>query len=162
MRTMFLVAAALGTAFAAGCAPADKTPAGGEPPATDATVAPAEAKIGGDAPSPVPAFKGGGEHFSIDIQSVGKGDHKTELVWGSGSYKASGNLRYNGPVMDAPSTLIVLSGELTLPEGARPATVEIKREECTDDADRKHMHSVQVHVEGVEAEMRGCGDLAQY
>jgi hypothetical protein len=122
-------------------------------------------KIGADQVgkvSPVPAFKGFGEHWSIDIQATGEMNHKVDLTWGSGSEKASGSARYNGQPADAPSGLIVLSGELNTQQGAKPMTIEIKAGECIDDGDNKHMHSVQVHVDGMDALTGGCGDLAVY
>lgn len=111
--------------------------------------------------SPVPAFMGGGEHWSIDIQATGDMNHRVQLTWGSGSQKASGQLAYRGQPADAPRTLIVLSGELATAQGAKPMTVEIRDSACTDDGDRPHRHSVQVTVEGLQ-QMRGCGDLAVY
>ncbi|MGO1073558.1 hypothetical protein [Lysobacter sp. CA199] len=134
---------------------------------TPAEPGPADAprgKIGADQVgkvSPVPAFKGFGEHWSIDIQATGEMNHKVDLTWGSGSEKASGSARYNGQPADAPSTLIVLSGELTTVAGAKPMTIEISRKECTDDGDNKHMQTVDVHVEGMD-KFSGCGDLAVY
>jgi hypothetical protein len=121
-------------------------------------------KIGADQVgkvSPVPAFKGFGEHWSIEIQATGEMNHKVDLTWGSGSEKASGSARYNGQPADAPSTLIVLSGELAGKDGAKPMTIEISRQECTDDGDNKHMQSVSVHVDGMDT-FKGCGDLAMY
>ncbi|UHQ23380.1 hypothetical protein LVB77_01300 [Lysobacter sp. 5GHs7-4] len=151
----------------AGCAATDpgKTAATAEPaPAeTSPAVAP-RGKIGADQVgqvSPVPAFKGLGEHWSVDIQARGGMDHSVALVWGSGSYRADGHALYRGQPADAPSSLIVLSGELQTPQGAKPMTIEILRKDCTDDGDRPHQHSVSVHVEGMDA-LRGCGDLAVY
>ncbi|MEI2432386.1 hypothetical protein RDV84_06800 [Lysobacter yananisis] len=144
-------------------APAAGTDAGA-PPATD-PAAPPSAKIGADQVgklSPVPAFKGFGEHWSIDIQSTGEMNHKVDLTWGSGGEKASGTARYNGQPADAPSTLIVLSGELNTKDGAKPMTIEISRKECIDDGDNKHMQSVAVHVDGMDKFDGGCGDLAVY
>ena len=126
---------------------------------------PASAKIGADQVgkvSPVPAFKGFGEHWSIDIQATGEMNHKVDLTWGSGSEKASGSARYNGQPADAPNTLIVLSGELQTQAGAKPMTIEISKKECIDDGDNKHMHSVDVSVEGMDKLTGGCGDLAVY
>lgn len=176
MRLMPL-AAILAVAVLAACS---KPPAA-EPPAVDAnkpatvdTAAPVAdpapaaqpmGKIGADQVgkvSPVPAFKGFGEHWSIDIQATGEMNHKVDLTWGSGGEKASGSARYNGQPADAPNSLIVLSGELNTPKGAKPMTIEITAGECIDDGDNKHMHSVQVHVDGMDALTGGCGDLAVY
>ncbi|MEH6420506.1 hypothetical protein [Pseudomonas sp. CGJS7] len=157
-----------GAADAAKNAPADTAApadANTAPPATDPGPAGQPmGKIGADQVgkvSPVPAFKGFGEHWSIDIHATGEMNHKVELTWGSGSEKASGSARYNGQPADAPSTLIVLSGELNTAAGAKPMTVEISQKECTDDGDNKHMQSVDVHVDGMD-KMSGCGDLAVY
>jgi hypothetical protein len=121
-------------------------------------------KIGADQVgkvSPVPAFKGFGEHWGIEIQATGERSHKVELTWGSGSEKASGTVDYKGQAADAPDSLIVLSGELATKQGAKPMVVEISRKDCTDDGDGAHRHSVQVTVDGLP-QMRGCGDLAMY
>lgn len=178
MRLTPFVAIAI-LAFATACS---------KPPATDpatpdaAKAAPADAvapapvsdpgpagqpmgKIGADQVgklSPVPAFKGFGEHWSVDIQATGEMNHKVDLTWGSGGEKASGSARYNGQPADAPSSLIVLSGELSTAQGAKPMTVEISRKDCIDDGDNKHSYSVQVHVEGMDPLQGGCGDLAVY
>ncbi|ATE74387.1 hypothetical protein [Lysobacter capsici] len=179
MRLMPL-AAILTVAVLAACS----KPPVADPPAVDAnkaatadTVAPAAdptpaapadqpmGKIGADQVgkvSPVPAFKGFGEHWSIDIHATGEMNHQVELTWGSGGEKASGSARYNGQPADASSSLIVLSGELATKQGAKPMTIEIKAGECIDDGDNKHMHSVQVHVDGMDALTGGCGDLAVY
>lgn len=175
MRLSFLSAALLGaaslSAALAGCAGTDagKSAAPTEPAttATD-TAAPAErpaAKIAADQVgkvSPVPAFKGFGEHWSVDIQASGDDfDHTVALTWGSGSYNATGHARYKGRPAGAPSSPIVLSGELATAQGAKPMTIEISRKDCTDDGDRPHQHSVRVLVEGMDP-MQGCGDLAVY
>lgn len=164
-------AAILSLAFLAACTAPDKNqdaaaPApAAQPAAQPDPAAPPAAKIGADQVgklSPVPAFKGFSEHWSIDIQATGEMNHKVELTWGSGSEKASGNARYNGQPADAPSDLIVLSGELQTKDGAKPMTIEISRKECIDDGDNKHMHSVDVSVEGMDKFSGGCGDLAVY
>lgn len=171
MRLIPLVAV-LATVLAVGCAPAGPAKsdnAAGDaaaPPAADpAPAAQPMGKIGADQVgkvSPVPAFKGFGEHWGIDIQATGEMNHKVDLTWGSGGEKASGSARYNGQPADAPSSLIVLSGELDTKLGAKPMTIEIKAGECIDDGDNKHMHSVQVHVDGMDPLTGGCGDLAVY
>ncbi|MBT2750153.1 MULTISPECIES: hypothetical protein [unclassified Lysobacter] len=179
MRPMSL-AAVLAVAVLAACS---KPPvADSAKPAMADTAAPADAarvpeptagagagerpmgKIGADQVgkvSPVPAFKGFGEHWSIEIQATGEMNHKVDLTWGSGSEKASGSARYNGRPADAPGTPIVLSGELTGKDGAKPMTIEISRQDCTDDGDTKHLQSVSVHVDGMDT-FKGCGDLAMY
>ena len=144
-------------------APATTAPAADPNPAAPAGQP--MGKIGADQVgkvSPVPAFKGFGEHWGIDIHATGEMNHKVELTWGSGGEKASGSARYNGQPADAPGSLIVLSGELDTQQGAKPMTIEIKAGECIDDGDNKHMHSVQVHVDGMDALTGGCGDLAVY
>lgn len=175
MRLSLLSAALLGAASLsvalAGCAgtAAGKTAAPAEPATTAAdTAAPAErpaGKIAADQVgkvSPVPAFKGFGEHWSVDIQASGDDfDHTVALTWGSGSYNATGHARYQARPAAAPGSPIVLSGELDTAQGAKPMTIEISRQDCTDDGDRPHQHSVRVRVEGMDP-MQGCGDLAVY
>ncbi|SFL09550.1 hypothetical protein [Lysobacter sp. cf310] len=164
MRLSYLPAAVLSAALAA-CA---GTPAPAEPGVAPDPAAPAErpaGKIGADQVgkvSPVPAFKGIGEHWSIDIQASGDMQHTVALTWGSGSYSAKGQARYNGQPADAPSSLIVLSGALDTAQGAKPMIIEIVRKDCTDDGDRPHQHSVSVRVEGMDPPLQGCGDLAVY
>ena len=104
--------------------------------------------------SPVPAFKGGGPGWRIDIASSGQMDHAVTLVRGDDSL--AGNARYLGQPADAPSGLIVLSGELA----GQPLIVEIAAEPCSGEDGRQRAHRVQVTLEG--AQLRGCGDLAQY
>ncbi|SDX85689.1 hypothetical protein [Lysobacter enzymogenes] len=172
------LAAIASLALLAACTAPDKPKDATATPAADSAAAtapqpavaadgpgPASAKIGADQVgkvSPVPAFKGFGEHWSIDIQATGEMNHKIDLTWGSGSEKASGTARYNGQPADAPNTLIVLSGELQTKSGAKPMTIEISKKECIDDGDNKHMHSVDVSVEGMDKLTGGCGDLAVY
>lgn len=113
--------------------------------------------------SPVPAFNGGGEGWSIDITSTGGGAHDASLVWASGSRQSDFKLFYKGQPADAPSTLIVLSGEIRAAGTLRPVIVEIKREPCKDDAGASFLHSVTVTAEGLvpgTSQMRGCGHLA--
>lgn len=165
MRLSYLSAAVLSAALA-GCAAT--TPAPAEPAVAPDRLAPAErpaGKIGADQVgkvSPVPAFKGFGEHWSIDIQASGDMQHTVALTWGSGSYSAKGQARYNGQPADAPSSLIVLSGALDTAQGPKPMIIEISRKDCTDDGDGAHQHSVSVRVEGMDPPLQGCGDLAVY
>jgi hypothetical protein len=175
MRLFFPSAAAASVAFLgaalAACAGTDagKSAAPVEPATTAAdTAASAErpaGKIAADQVgkvSPVPAFKGFGEHWSVEIQASGDDfDHSVSLTWGSGSYNATGHARYRARPAGAPSSPIVLSGDLDTAQGAKPMTIEISRQDCTDDGDRPHQHSVRVRVEGMEP-MQGCGDLAVY
>lgn len=121
--------------------------------------------------SPVPAFKGLGEHFNIEIQSQGEQTaegmrHSVHLVWGMGTYDAEGTLFYRsapdrnmpGPARGAP---ILLDGTLETAQGPKTIRVEIITEACTDDADRPHPQRVTVALQG-ETGMQGCGDLAVY
>jgi len=167
---------ALCAALLAGCAApeAPKTAGPATPAPADEKAAPATAaSAGGERPrgkigadqvgklSPVPALKGFGEHWSIQIQATGGMNHSVELTWGSGSEKASGQARYLGQPADAPRDLIVLSGELSTAQGAKPMTIEIDRSECIDDGDGRHRNSVRVSVDGMD-KMEGCADLAMY
>lgn len=116
--------------------------------------------------SPVPAFKGLGEHFNIEIQSQGEQTpegmrHSVRLVWGMGTYEGEGTLFYRsapGPARGAP---ILLDGTLQTAQGPKTIRVEITTEACTDDADRPHPQRVTVALQG-ETGMQGCGDLAVY
>ena len=116
--------------------------------------------------SPVPAFKGLGEHFNIEIQSQGEQTpegmrHSVRLVWGMGTYEGEGTLFYRsapGPARGAP---ILLDGTLQTAQGPKTMRVEIVTEACTDDADRPHPQRVTVALQG-ETGMQGCGDLAVY
>jgi hypothetical protein len=116
--------------------------------------------------SPVPAFKGLGEHFNIEIQSQGEQTpegmrHSVRLVWGMGTYEGEGTLFYRsapGPARGAP---IQLDGTLQTAQGPKTLRVEIVTEPCTDDADQLHPQRVTVALQG-ETGMQGCGDLAVY
>ena len=116
--------------------------------------------------SPVPAFKGLGEHFNIEIQSQGEQTpegmrHSVRLVWGMGTYEGEGTLFYRstpGPARGAP---ILLDGTLQTAQGPKTLRVEIVTEACTDDADQPHPQRVTVALQG-ETGMQGCGDLAVY
>ena len=116
--------------------------------------------------SPVPAFKGLGEHFNIEIQSQGEQTpegmrHSVRLVWGMGTYEGEGTLFYRsapGPARGAP---ILLDGTLQTAQGSKTLRVEIVTEACTDDADQPHPQRVTVALQG-ETGMQGCGDLAVY
>lgn len=105
--------------------------------------------------SPVPAFTGGGAGWRIEIASTGKGNHDASLSADGRTH--TGMLRYLGQPADAPSTLIVLNGEL----GRQPAIVEIKREPCRNAEGVDTQASVQVTMEG-QPQRRGCGHLAVY
>ena len=116
--------------------------------------------------SPVPAFKGLGEHFNIEIQSEGGPTaeglrHRVHLVWGMGSYEADGTLFYRGTPGPSRGAPIALDGTLDTAKGKQAIRVEIDTEACTDDADIAHPQRVTVTMQG-EPVMRGCGDLAVY
>ncbi|HIE1099910.1 MULTISPECIES: hypothetical protein [Stenotrophomonas] len=140
-----LAIAALLAGLLAGCTtPASKTTADeSRPPAIAAGM------------SPVPAFTGGGAGWRIEIASTGKGNHDASLSADGRTH--TGTLRYLGQPADAPSTLIVLNGEL----GKQPAVVEIKRESCRNAEGVDTLASVQVTMEG-QPQRRGCGHLAVY
>ncbi|PZS90553.1 MULTISPECIES: hypothetical protein [Stenotrophomonas] len=144
MRPIALAAAGVLAGLLAGCT----TPA--QPLADE----PRHPSIAADL-SPVPAFTGGGEGWSIEIASTGKGDHDASLNADGRTWK--GALRYRGQPADAPSSLIVLNGEL----GKQPAIVEIKREPCRSAEGMDTQASVQVTMEG-QPQRRGCGHLAVY
>lgn len=144
MRPIAFAAAAVLAGLLAGCT----TPA--QPLADE----PRHPSIAADL-SPVPAFTGGGAGWSIEIASTGKGNHDASLNADGGTWK--GVLRYRGQPADAPSSLIVLNGEL----GKQPAIVEIKRESCRNAEGVDTLASVQVTMEG-QPQRRGCGHLAVY
>ncbi|WP_363799731.1 hypothetical protein ABU614_06170 [Lysobacter firmicutimachus] len=173
MRSIALTAA-LCAALLAGCAaPEPAKTAEPAAPAADQAGDTGASAVGGERPlgkigadqvgklSPVPALKGFGEHWSIQIQATGEMNHRVELTWGSGSEKASGQARYFGQPADAPADLIVLSGELSTVQGAKPMTIEIDRMECIDDGDGRHRNSIRVSVDGMD-KLEGCADLAMY
>ncbi len=122
--------------------------------------------------SPVPAFKGLGEHFNIEIQSQGEQTpegrrHSVHLVWGTpvgsmGTYEGEGTLFYrSAPGPARGGAPILLDGTLETAQGPKTIRVEIVTEPCTDDADRPHPQRVTVALQG-ETGMQGCGDLAVY
>ncbi len=151
-----------GAAAPVTAAPDAPTPAAAPPPGAAGKISPdMVGKV-----SPVPAFKGLGEHFNIEIQSQGEQTsegmrHRVHLIWGMGTYDAEGTLFYRsapGPARGAP---ILLDGTLETAEGTKTIRVEIITEPCTDDADRPHPQRVKIALQG-ETGMQGCGDLAVY
>lgn len=122
--------------------------------------------------SPVPAFMGGGAMaggagWRIDIQATGNMQHKFSISGSDGVVKATGTLAYKGPVADAASSLIVLSGQRDDIQNAdNGVIVEIQPKSCTDAAGQVHMHSVAVYADSLSAlgmnRLQGCGDLAVY
>ncbi|RRU74352.1 hypothetical protein [Stenotrophomonas maltophilia] len=140
-----VVAAALLAGMLAGCASTSSQ---------TAADAPRHPSVAADL-SLVPAFSGGGAGWSIEIASTGQGNHDASLSADGRTHK--GTLRYLGQPADAPSSLIVLNGEL----GQQPAIVEIKRESCRNAEGVETLASVQVTMEG-QPQRRGCGHLAVY
>jgi hypothetical protein len=116
--------------------------------------------------SPVPAFRGLGEHFNIEIQSRGEPTaeglaHHLHLIWGSGSFEAEGTLFYRGTPGPSRGTPILLDGTLNTTKGKKAIRVEIVTEPCTDDADVAHPQRVKVAIQG-GTDLNGCGELAVY
>lgn len=118
--------------------------------------------------SPVPAFVGSGAGWRIDIQATGNMQHKFSITGSDGVVKATGTLAYKGPVADATSSLIVLSGQRDDIQSAdNGVIVEIQAKACTDaGGEQPHMHSVAVYADSLAAlgmnRLQGCGDLAVY
>jgi hypothetical protein len=136
-------------------------------PAAEAPTAPPPGAAGKLSPemvgkvSPVPAFRGLGEHFNIQITSAGEMRHTVALTWGTGTRQADGEVFWRGapgPKHDGP---IALDGTLMIDGMARRIDVQIIAEPCTDEADQPHTHRVVVKVDG-EGTLNGCGDLAVY
>ena len=156
--------------LAGACAPAAKPAPSGGPQAIDAraddALPPPVAKgkrappQPGEQVSPVIAFRGHAEHWSIHIESAGGYAHDVDFTWGAGSEHATGRLQYQpqpGAVAGAP---ILLAGTLDGGAGGRAMRVEITPAGCTDDGDEVFTHTVRVIVDGM-APMSGCGDLAK-
>lgn len=162
-------------AVAPGTAPDASTPAvasAGPPPGAAGKISPdMVGKV-----SPVPAFKGLGEYFNIEIQSQGGQTaegmrHRVHLIWGTpvgavGTHDAEGTLFYpSTPDRSMPDTVrgapILLDGTLQTAQGPKTIRVEITTEACTDDADQPHPQRVKIALQG-ETGMQGCGDLAVY
>jgi hypothetical protein len=169
------ISATLLISVLAACSAATPTDAvAPESAAPDAATPSAASKMSPDmigTVSPVPAFKGLGEHFNIEIRSEGEQTaegmrHSVRLIWGMGTYDAEGTLFHRsaadgsmpGPARGAP---ILLDGTLETAQGPKTLRVEIVNEACTDDADRPHPQRVTVALQG-ETRMQGCGDLAVY
>lgn len=117
--------------------------------------------------SPVPAFSGGAAGWRIEIQATGNMQHKFSLTGSDGVVKATGTLAYQGPLADAPSGLIVLSGQRNdIQSTNNGVIVEIQPKACTDASGRQYQHSVTVHADSLAAQglaqLQGCGDLAVY
>jgi len=128
-----------------GCATAGSEAEHG-PGATPATAVAA-------ASSPIPAFTGGGADWRITFTSGGQGDLDATLT--VDGQRSKGVLRYRGQPADAPSSRVVLAGEL----GALPATVVIQREACRNEHGVDTRASVRVSVRG-QLPRHGCGYIA--
>jgi len=156
--------------LAAACAPAPKA---GDPQAANSQAVNARADAAlpaamgkrappppGEQVSPVIAFRGHAEHWSLQVENAGGYAHSVDFSWGSGSQRATGSLQYQaqpGAVAGAP---ILLEGSVDTEAGRRAMRVEITPATCTDDADQAYTHSVRVSVDGM-APMLGCGELAK-
>jgi hypothetical protein len=114
----------------------------------------------GEQVSPVIAFRGHAEHWSIRIENAGGHAHDVDFTWGMGSQHATGRLQYQGQPGAVAGTPILLAGTLGGEAGGRAMRVEIRAAACTDDADEVFSHAVRVTVEGM-APMSGCGELAK-
>ena len=140
--------------------PVETEPATSPSPMPSGAMAKRAAPQPGEQVSPVIAFRGHAEHWSIQVENTGGYAHAVDFTWGTGSQHATGSLQYqpqSGAVAGAP---ILLEGDLETGAGRRAMRVEITPAACTDDADRAYPHSVQVAVEGM-APMLGCGELAK-
>jgi len=148
--------------LATGCAPRPTAPvAKPAPPSTattpDALPPGAAGKISAAQVgklSPVPAFRGVGAGWRLQVQAVGDLGHDVVLQRGGRERHGSAVYRPDAPAAGA----IELDG--TLDDGA-PLRIRILREPCTDAAGRAHAHAVEIAI-GAAASLRGCGDLAVY
>jgi len=135
-----------------GSMPADSGPADSLPPA-------AAGKISADQVgkvSPVPAFQGGGEDWSIEIQAIGGMRHSVRL--------STGDDVQTGTAVYQPATdklQILLTGTLYATQNDRALRITLTRGECRDAAGRAHRHRVRIDVAGATS-LQGCGDLAMY
>ena len=109
--------------------------------------------------SPVPAFKGGGSDWQIEIQATGDFRHDVQLTWGDRS--ARGTLIYDRERNAAAPATIVLDGTLHADTGDVAMAVVIERGDCRDAEGHAHRQRVRVTVEGM-APLQSCGDLAMY
>ena len=160
MRLPPILALAL---LAAGCAPRPTAPvAKPAPPAASATsAAPPPAGAAGKISaaqvgklSPVPAFRGVGAGWRLQVQAVGDLGHDVVLQRGGRELHGSAVYRADAP----PAGAIELDG--TLDDGA-PLRIRILRAPCTEADGRAHAHAVEVAI-GPAAPLRGCGELAVY
>ncbi len=115
--------------------------------------------------SPVPAFKGAGKGWSIDIQSSGESNgemqHHVAFAWNGSSQSADGMLVYRNVPGSALGERIVLDGSIAMSAGRKAMEVEITTTPCTDAAGQHYPQRVRVSVTGM-ATMTGCGELAVY
>ena len=153
--------------LASACVPAPKAgdPDAGGPQSGTAPVPPIA--MGKRAPpqpgeqvSPVIAFRGHAEHWSIQIENAGGYAHAVDFTWSSGSEHATGTLQYRPTPGTAEAAPVLLEGSLDTDAGRRAMRVRITPAACTDDADRVFPHQLQVTVEGM-GPMHGCGELAK-
>ncbi|MFZ5637819.1 MAG: hypothetical protein ACOY82_14655 [Pseudomonadota bacterium] len=116
--------------------------------------------------SPVPAFRGGGEHWRIRIEAEGGPSpeglrHRVALTWGMGEREAGGAVYFRGTPGPSRGAPIALDGRLDTPAGARTLRIEIRTEPCVDLDGSTRPQQATVSLEG-ETPMTGCGELAVY
>ena len=132
--------------------PADSVPADSVPPAPAGKISADQVgKV-----SPVPAFQGGGEDWSIEIQAIGGMRHSVRL--------STGDDVQTGTAVYQPATdklQILLTGTLYATQNDRALRITLTRGECRDAAGRAHRHRARIDVAGATS-LQGCGDLAMY
>lgn len=113
----------------------------------------------GERASPVIAFRGDGEGWTMQIENTGDFAHRVDFSWSGGREHASGTLQYR--LVDGADTVwpIVLDGMLDTQAGQKTMRVEIVPSACAF-GDGDYTHAVHVAIQDL-GPMRGCGDLAK-
>lgn len=112
--------------------------------------------------SPIPAFKGQGDGWRVEIRALDATQHHVALQWPASGETATGTARYDGPLNVAREAgPLILNGALERGGAKRPLRVEIRAQACVDRDGIARPHTIAIAI-GAEPPLHGCGDLAMY
>jgi hypothetical protein len=111
--------------------------------------------------SPIPAFKGQGRGWRIDIHALDATQHHVALRWAETRATDSGTAIYRGSLQLPRANPLALDGRLQTRGGAKTLRIEIHRERCIDIDGTERPQRIVVTIEGRPG-FEGCGDSAVY
>jgi hypothetical protein len=109
--------------------------------------------------SPIAAFIGQGNDWTVNIDALDATQHLVTLEWTRLRRTDSGTAVYGGPLDIARGRPLALEGRLQTEHGVKALRVEIRTESCTDDQGAVRPQRIVLLIEGRTA-LKGCGDLA--